>query len=105
LFDHLLEIFEPFDLIPAPDAEIADLESEWVGAWDESYTVTDELLQRAESIESIKRSRAFSRPAEDKPVFQLDSEVEVASKVDEERRAKLTKTIAYLHSRGQLPFI
>ena len=101
LVKHLLDIFEPFDLIPAPDAEVADIQADWAGTWDESYTVSDDLLHRAEAVASIQKTRAFARPTEEKPTYELDADVETTTKIDKERSAKLTKTLAYLHSRGE----
>jgi endothelin-converting enzyme len=87
-------------LIPAPDAEVAEMQADWAGTWDESYTVSEDLLARAESVAAIQKSRAFTRPAEQKPTYELDTDVEAMAKIDKERSAKLTKTLAYLHSRG-----
>lgn len=101
LVKHLLDIFEPFDLIPAPDAEVAEVQADWVGSWDESYSVSEDLLHRAESVKAIQQTRAFGRSEEEKPAYELDAEVETMVKIDKERSAKLTKTLAYLHSRGE----
>jgi endothelin-converting enzyme len=100
LVKHLLDIFEPFDLIPAPDAEVTEMQAGWAGTWDESYTVSEDLLHRAESVASIQKSRAFTRPTEKDSTYELDADVETMVKIDKERSAKLTKTLAYLHSRG-----
>jgi endothelin-converting enzyme len=101
LVKHLLDIFEPFDLIPAPDAEVTEMQAGWAGTWDESYTVSEDLLHRAESVASIQKSRAFTRPTEKESTYELDADLETMVKIDKERSAKLTKTLAYLHSRGK----
>ena len=100
LVKHLLDIFEPFDLIPAPDAEVADMHADWAGTWSESYTVSEDLLHRAESVAALQQTRSFARPTEEKPTYELDADLETMVKIDKERSAKLTKTLAYLHSRG-----
>ena len=99
---HLLDIFEPFDLIPAPDAEVAEMQAEWIGSWDASYVVQEDLLRTAELAKTVKQTRAFGRPTEEKPTYELDADFVATSKIDKERSAKLTKTLAYLHSRGEL---
>ena len=105
LVEHLLDIFEPFDMIPAPDAEVTETQADWAGTWDESYTVSEDLLHRAESVAAIKQSRAFERPSEERPNYELEADVETMVKIDEERSAKLTKTLAYLHSRGESTYL
>ena len=76
------------------------MQADWAGTWDESYTVSEDLRHRAEAVASIQQTRAFGRPTEEKPPFELDADIETMVKIDEERSAKLTKTLAYLHSRG-----
>jgi hypothetical protein len=97
LAKHLFDIFAPFDLVPAPDADVAEIEAI---VQDETYTVPETLMERAHAIETIKQTRAFGRPTEAKPTYDLDVEIETKSEIDEERVFKLTKTLAYLHSRG-----
>jgi hypothetical protein len=92
-------------LIPAPDAEVAEMQADWAGTWDESYTVSEDLLHRAESVASMQQSRLFARPTEEKPTYELDADLETMVKIDKERSAKLTKTLAYLHSRGKSTII
>lgn len=101
LVKHLLDIFEPFDLIPAPDAAVAEMQADWAGSYDDAYMVSEDLLDRAESVAAIQKTRAFGRATEAKPTYELDAEIETMVKIDEERSAKLTKTLAYLHSRGE----
>jgi endothelin-converting enzyme len=107
LVKHLLDIFEPFDLIPAPDAEVAEMQADWAGTWDESYTVSEDLLHRAEAVASIRQTRGSARPIEEKPTYELDADADVETmvKIDKERSARLTKTLAYLHSRGESTII
>jgi len=92
-------------LIPAPDAEVAEMQADWAGTWDDSYTVSEDLLHRAEAVASIQQTRAFARPTEKRPTYELDADVETMVKIDKERSAKLTKTLAYLHSRGMSTII
>ena len=77
------------------------MQADWAGTWDESYTVSEDLRRRAEAVASIQQTRAFGRPTEEKPTHELDADVETMVKIDKERSAKLTKTLAYLHSRGE----
>jgi hypothetical protein len=106
LAQHLLDIFAPFDLIPAPDADVAEIEADWVMVDDESYMVPEELMARSAEIEAIKSTRSFGRPTESKPVYDLEEEIgtESKDKSNDERVAKLTKTLAYLHSRGKYSY-
>jgi hypothetical protein len=62
--------------------------------------LSSDLIERGEIAETFKKVRAFGRPTEAKPSYELETDVEIMSKIDEERSAQLTKTLAYLHSRG-----
>lgn len=101
LVEHLLDVFAPFDLQPAPDAEVASAQADWVGAYDESYAVPDDLTVRAASVDALRQSRTFGRPNEVKPLYELDSFKEDDETTDKDQVHKLTKTLAYLHSRGE----
>lgn len=108
LVEHILDIFGPFDLNPAPDAQsdfVGEAEA-WTGAWDESYTVPDELLLSAEMIDALKLDKKTGRLANVKPKGDVAQQLQVEdldsskSTFPEERRKRITKTLAWLHSRG-----
>jgi len=103
--DYLLESFGPFDLIPAPELELADESEEWRDTWDDSYTVTADLLAAAARAEGLKAAKKIRRGSwlrpDDTDVLSaqaLDDAEE--TNMDKEKREKMTKTLAYLHSRG-----
>lgn len=106
LVKHLLETFAPFDLQPAPDAdaEVMDAlaEVDWQGRYHPDYVVPTELADRAAVRDDLRRTKAFGRPREAKPDFDLAGILGEEEIVDKDRVHKLTQTLAYLHSRGQL---
>ena len=96
----MIDNFAPFDLQPAPDAEVTDLEAEWSGAHDESFEISADLMDRASQIETLRQAKSFGRPTEGKPEYDMDM-VQIEKATDSEKVIKLTKTLAYLHSRGE----
>lgn len=96
----MIDTFAPFDLQPAPDAEVADLQADWAGAYDESFIVPAELTDRASRVEGLRKTKSFGRPTETKPEYDMDN-VQIEKATDSEKVLKLTKTLAYLHSRGK----
>jgi endothelin-converting enzyme len=107
LADFLIDTFGPFDLNPAPDAEIQSVETEWRGSWDEAYEVPQELVARSDRLEELRVAAktggwVWERPTMERTEF-LDNDDDVESlKPDTERRDRITKTLAWLHSRGGL---
>lgn len=95
----MIDVFEPFDLQPAPDAEDVSVQADWSGAYDETYTVSAQLADQSSRFEALRKTKTFGRPSEAKPAFEMNT-VDATHTVDEEKRSKLTKTLAYLHSRG-----
>ncbi|ODN83287.1 hypothetical protein L202_01458 [Cryptococcus amylolentus CBS 6039] len=100
LVEHILSSFGEFDLIPAPKAE--DFREEnfsYDGAYDESYEVSKELKESAIEVEEMKEAKehgTFSDLADKEPE-ELGAE---KVKFSGERRQRITKTLAWLHSRG-----
>lgn len=76
------------------------MQADWTGAYDESYTVPAELVDRASRMEVLRRTKSFGRPTEAKPDYDMDT-VQIEKAADSEKVLKLTKTLAYLHSRGR----
>lgn len=98
---HVIDIFAPFDLQPAPDAdEHTEMNADWVDSYDEEYAVPAELMDRASAVAALRQSQRFGRASEEKPTYEIEAQGSDET-VDKERTAKLTKTLAYLHSRGQ----
>ena len=98
-----MELFGPFDLIPAPSAELLGEAAEWTGTWSEDYKVSSELLTSAANVEKLKHSKLNGGKKWDKSAVseQLIDEDLVEKKSDDAKREKLTKTLAWLHSRGK----
>jgi len=103
--NHLLDIFEPFDLIPPSYAEsLGEAEAdEWRGAWTDAYDVPETLKSSARRFDALKAAKIGAGIVWDKPVgiaVSLEDAL-VHEAVDETRQGKITKTLAWLHSRGQ----
>ncbi|GFZ45763.1 hypothetical protein JCM24511_03493 [Saitozyma sp. JCM 24511] len=105
LADFLIDTFGPFDLNPAPDAEVQSAETEWRGSWHEAYEVPHELVARSERLEELRVAAKTGGRVWDRPTMErselLDNDDDVEwIKPDTERRDRITKTLAWLHSRG-----
>lgn len=99
LQDHLLNIFEPFDLNPAPEVEVAESES-WQGAYHNNYMLPEHLRDAADRAESLSKDRSRKTPLDQR--LQVRAELEDGLvKEDSKRVHKLTTTLAWLHSRGE----
>ena len=104
LTDHIVNTFGPFDLIPAPDAEPSDESEEWRDSWDDSYIISDDLVVAAARTSALRDAlrngqRIRNRSAQDEKLSRsLDGTEEL--KVDKERKEKMTRILAFLHTRG-----
>lgn len=100
----LLELFGEFDLIPAPDADALMVEpADWSGAYDENYEISTELVATAEEIADLRNAKSAGGVKWDRTISaaQLSEDDEAAYKPDVSRRDRLTKTLAWLNSRGE----
>ena len=98
LVEHVLDIFGEFDVSSQIDNALADAEP-YQGAYDESYRLPDELVAAATKVEEIKElKKAVLTPGAEREKVELEHTL---NKADVERRHKLTKTLAWLHSRGK----
>jgi endothelin-converting enzyme len=89
-------------LNPSPDADLLVEDGEWLGAWEESYAITDELLSKAAKVEELKAAAMIGRnKAATAQQPRAELEEALSPKVDEKRSKRLTKTLAWLHSRGK----
>lgn len=93
LAKHVVNSFGKFDASPE---EAVD--ADWVGTFDESYVIPDELLVKAEEAAfyraEMKRSpRETSKTVSTEPLFKPDP-------IPKERQQRITKTLAWLHARG-----
>ncbi|KAK8869620.1 hypothetical protein IAR55_000187 [Kwoniella newhampshirensis] len=103
LTDHVVELFGPFDLNPAPSSDLIEETQEWQGTYDETYRVSDHLLasgERATSLQKTKKSGHGPSDASDLETPTVDLAELDESSVGEDRQKKITKTLAWLHSRG-----
>ena len=103
LVDTLVDLFGPFDLNPAPDAESLMPAEEWQGHWSDDYEVPDELLAAAAKVDLLKKAKSTGGVKWPKAAAEpvgLD-DVEAFNKSDAARRDKFTKTLAWIHSRGK----
>ncbi|ORX33753.1 hypothetical protein BD324DRAFT_584453 [Kockovaella imperatae] len=98
LTDKILDMSGPFDTSSSDDAELFNPAEEWRGEWREDYVVPDHLLERLERHELAKHLGTARILHHDHPA-ELPSE-DSKIPVDAERRAKITKTLAWLNSRG-----
>lgn len=102
----LLDLFGTFDLVPAPEVD-ADVEPfEWSGSWSESYQAPQELIAIAREAHAIKTARSLGGRKWNKHVHADtldDDDVPSTRTHDEPRRERLTKALAWLHSRGASP--
>ncbi|KIR28825.1 endothelin-converting enzyme [Cryptococcus deuterogattii LA55] len=97
LVEHVLDIFGEFDVSPYVDNGLANVEP-YEGAYDETYRLPDELIAAAAKVEEIKElKKAALTPDAKREKAELEF---ILNEVDEARRHKLTKTLAWLHSRG-----
>jgi hypothetical protein len=99
LEDHLLNIFEPFDINPAPEAVgVAGVAAEWRGSYEKDYELPEHLLEASEMVSRLKSSRHIGKTVASPAMIDIE---EALVKEDKERIQKLTTTLAYLHSRGE----
>ena len=103
--------FEPYDINPAPELEIAsDPALEWRGSYSSEYTLPSVLVDAAERASALKIKSAgsarsqVSRSSQDSVDMNLEVEENLV-KEDKERIQKLTTTLSWLHSRGELNFL
>ncbi|OWT41367.1 endothelin-converting enzyme [Cryptococcus neoformans] len=97
LVEHVLDIFGEFDVSSQVDNALASAES-YKGAYNENYKLPDELIAAAAKGEEIKENKkATLTPGAEKEKVEFEVTL---NEVDAERRHKLTKTLAWLHSRG-----
>ncbi|WWD16116.1 hypothetical protein CI109_100541 [Kwoniella shandongensis] len=103
LSDHVVDIFGPFDLNPAPGSSFVDEAQEWQGAYDESYAVSDELLASAEKVSALKEAKKLGRALahlDRSQAPKIDATDVEEYSFSSERRQKITKTLAWLDARG-----
>jgi hypothetical protein len=103
MVDYVIDAFGPFDDISASSDVLLDTQ-EWRGTWDGSYTLSEDLIASANVVETFKDAQSRNGIVWDKPSVpvELEGEVETSAKVDEDKRDRITKTLAWLHSRGEI---
>ena len=101
LTDHIIELFGPFDLVPAPNSELADQRVDWRGLWHDYPRLPDYLIESAMRKDALDMARSTGRSNFDGDVVQSQDIEESKTTVDKERRDKITKTLAWLDSRGE----
>lgn len=92
-------------MIPAPESAVDSPTADWSGSWFEDYETPQELLEEAREASVIKTARSSrgmvwnkhmtADPLGDDDAFSMTTQ-------DEARRERLTKTLAWLHSRGEI---
>ena len=101
----LLDLFGPFDLIPAPEAEVADVAAEWWGTWTDDFRISPALIASAENVQTLKQAKSNGgmKWVETAPrnKVQLEDEALDERLSEDEKSERLTKTLAWLHSRGE----
>jgi hypothetical protein len=104
LIKTVIDTFGEFDLVPAPDAD----EEDFVAITSDlgGYVLPPTLFQAGERFQLYKEAKNFGRFASQvkRPAFPSADGLVSSAKVDPERREKLTKILAWLHSRGECSF-
>ena len=103
LVDHITETFGPFDITPAPEATDDDLaEENWRGTWSDDYELPDHL-PRLDDIKKSARQLKIARTASrvDRNSTPEHAITNGSGEFDADRRGRITKTLAWLHSRGE----
>lgn len=98
----LVELFGEFDLIPSPDADDLVAAADWMGTYTESYAVSADLSQSADRFTALQKAKSIGGVQWDPTVEKTHlADEEMEHKPDASRREKLTKTLAWLNSRGE----
>ncbi|WVF71990.1 hypothetical protein IAT40_006801 [Kwoniella sp. CBS 6097] len=102
LTDYIVDIFGEFDVDSlSSEVELLNVADEWRGAYDDSYTVSDDLLAFAEKADTLKQAKKtgtvkWEVPAPEEPTIQEFYQY----RPNDEREERITKALAWLHSRG-----
>ena len=100
MVDYLFDLFGPYDLNPAPDAGFIGEDEEWRSTWNEEYAVPAELLDSAASFETLRKARRAD-PHVSQETAALPESLVSREAFDSDKKERITKTLAFLHSRGQ----
>ncbi|WVN86683.1 uncharacterized protein L203_101855 [Cryptococcus depauperatus CBS 7841] len=100
LIKHIVDIFGGFDLDSASDTEFVAKEPDYKGAYDDSYRIPDDLLVSAERIQELKQTKGAGLVSLKKVESQHLEISQDLLKFNHERKQKITKALAWLHSRG-----
>ena len=103
MIDELVEMFGEFDIVPAPEADFVEV-ADWASTWDESYTLPPHLVDAARKVESLHLAKTFGGVTMDRSAVApaLNDEQDLEDfKFDEERKQRLTKALAFVHSRSE----
>ena len=101
LTDQIIELFGPFDLVPAPNSELADQRVDWRGLWHDYPRLPDYLIESAMRKDALDKSKSSAGRKVDRNSVQPQDIEESKTTVEKERRDKITQTLAWLDSRGQ----
>lgn len=99
LVKHVVDTFGKFDVNLLPYS-VADEAAEWRGAYNEDYTVSEELLAAAENFELLRQSKGRQYGALPPTPAASQSLDFAPNNTTKERRDRITKTLAWLHARG-----
>lgn len=104
----VIDLFGPFDLIPAPENELlAEETSTWTGSYTEDYELPIELRAASARTDQLRTARqhAGSVWEEVKPTTFDDEATDATAlgSTDEEkdRIHRLTDAVTWLHARGE----
>nr|XP_019042435.1 endothelin-converting enzyme [Kwoniella bestiolae CBS 10118]OCF21365.1 endothelin-converting enzyme [Kwoniella bestiolae CBS 10118] len=101
LTDHIVDIFGEFDVDSLSSSDLLDESAEWKGTFDESYTVPADLVASAEEAEQLRQSKKTGGVRWEVPSSRAEGVQEFYEyRPNEEREERITKTLAWLHSRG-----
>lgn len=108
LVEYVIDKFGAFDVKYSKDEESiswSDVQ-DWEGTYGKGYQVPERLAGEGERANELrvakKEGRVVGGEAADKPAgLEVDMEVSKRKK-DGERQTRITETLAFLHSRGEL---
>ncbi|WWC89763.1 uncharacterized protein L201_004689 [Kwoniella dendrophila CBS 6074] len=99
LADHIIDIFGEFDVDAISSSDLSDESSEWKGTFDSSYNIPADLVATAEQVEQLRKAKKNGGMKWDAPVARGVQDFYVY-RPNEDRERRLTKALAWLHSRG-----
>lgn len=104
LVEFVLAKFGKFDIVPSPDEDSLWSDGgDWSGAYTEAYEISQDLAVKGETANEMRHAKKEGKLSSGKINLtseQGELEVYKHHKSSDERRDRITETLAFLHSRG-----